>query len=129
MNQTALTSTSAGPQTQARPRRPRVELEQLEPGLPSSYYTDPRVADLEQRRIFDRTWQLVGHVTDLPNPGSRIVGSVGSKEVVVVRAEDGKVAELSVKRAEISVAQPPRLTRSEERRVGKKCRSRWSPYH
>ena len=76
---------------QARPRRPRVELEPLEPGLESRYYTDPRVADLEQRRIFDRTWQLVGHVTDLPNPGSRIVGSVGTKEVVVVRAEDGSI--------------------------------------
>ena len=24
---------------------------------------------------------------------------------------------------------PRRLTRSEERRVGKECRSRWSPYH
>ena len=24
---------------------------------------------------------------------------------------------------------PPELTRSEERRVGKECRSRWSPYH
>ena len=23
----------------------------------------------------------------------------------------------------------PRLLRSEERRVGKECRSRWSPYH
>ena len=23
----------------------------------------------------------------------------------------------------------PELTRSEERRVGKECRSRWSPYH
>src|SRR5262245_45551459 len=89
MNQTALTSTSAG--TQARPRRQTVDLPPLEPGLPSSYYTDPRVADREQRRIFDRTWQLVGHVTDLPNPGSRIVGSVGSKEVVVVRTEDGGI--------------------------------------
>src|SRR5205085_4956315 len=26
-------------------------------------------------------------------------------------------------------AEPPRLIRSEERRVGKECRSRWSPYH
>ena len=26
-------------------------------------------------------------------------------------------------------AQAPHLTRSEERRVGKACRSRWSPYH
>ena len=25
--------------------------------------------------------------------------------------------------------EPIRLTRSEERRVGKECRSRWSPYH
>jgi choline monooxygenase len=74
-----------------RPRRPRVELEPLEPGLDSRYYTDPRVADLEQQRIFDRTWQLVGHVTDLPNPGSRIVGSVGRREVVVVRTEDGGI--------------------------------------
>ena len=24
---------------------------------------------------------------------------------------------------------PAQLTRSEERRVGKECRSRWSPYH
>src|SRR3712207_8238736 len=24
---------------------------------------------------------------------------------------------------------PPRAERSEERRVGKECRSRWSPYH
>src|SRR6267378_6473603 len=24
---------------------------------------------------------------------------------------------------------PPKLVRSEERRVGKECRSRWSPYH
>ena len=24
---------------------------------------------------------------------------------------------------------PPRMARSEERRVGKECRSRWSPYH
>src|SRR2546423_6823837 len=26
-------------------------------------------------------------------------------------------------------ARPPRFERSEERRVGKECRSRWSPYH
>src|SRR5215813_14969715 len=28
-----------------------------------------------------------------------------------------------------STAVPLRLPRSEERRVGKECRSRWSPYH
>ena len=49
------------------------------------------MAEREQERIFDRTWQLVGHVTDLPNPGSRIVGSIGRREVVVVRTEDGAI--------------------------------------
>ena len=27
------------------------------------------------------------------------------------------------------IVKPNMLTRSEERRVGKECRSRWSPYH
>ena len=30
---------------------------------------------------------------------------------------------------EIPITTSPFLTRSEERRVGKECRSRWSPYH
>src|SRR5262245_63889798 len=39
-----------------------------------------------------------------------------------------------VRRADDLVAWPPRhaasrASRSEERRVGKECRSRWSPYH
>jgi Rieske 2Fe-2S family protein len=86
MNETSVKAAAT-----TRPRRPRVELEPLEPGLDSRYYTDPRVTDFEQQRIFDRTWQLVGHVTDLPHPGSRIVGSVGRREVVVVRTEDGGI--------------------------------------
>ncbi len=88
MNETARTQTAV---RDGQPRRPRVELEPLEPGLASRYYTDPRWPISNRQRIFDRTWQLVGHVTDLPNPGSRIVGSVGRKEVVVVRTEDGGI--------------------------------------
>lgn len=86
MNETAVKTAE-----RAGRRKPRTELKPLEPGLDSRYYTDPEVADREQRRIFDRSWQLVGHVTDLPNPGSRIVGTVGRKEVVVVRTEDGGI--------------------------------------
>jgi Rieske 2Fe-2S family protein len=53
------------------------------------YYTDPAVLAAEQRRIFARTWQLVGHVSELPQPGSRLVGRAGDAEVLVVRDEDG----------------------------------------
>jgi len=34
-----------------------------------------------------------------------------------------------IKEDDSSVPQPDGLGRSEERRVGKECRSRWSPYH
>lgn len=61
------------------------------PGLTSRYYTDPAIAALEQQRIFDRTWQLVAHEADLPEAGSRVVGSLGRTEVAVVRTQDGSL--------------------------------------
>jgi Rieske 2Fe-2S family protein len=57
----------------------------LEPRL----YYDPAVAELEQRAIFDRTWQLAGHVSDLPETGSWITARAGSQSVLVVRGKDG----------------------------------------
>src|SRR2546426_12658584 len=41
----------------------------------------------------------------------------------------GRVAEMLGKRAEAADDYRGYLARSEERRVGKECRSRWSPYH
>ena len=38
-----------------------------------------------------------------------------------------EVVKLAVEKADLVVISG--LTRSEERRVGKECRSRWSPYH
>jgi Rieske 2Fe-2S family protein len=74
------------------PTRPqRVAPAPLAPGLPSRYYTDPHVLAVEQQRIFRRAWQVVAHVSDLPNPGSRVVGRLGTTEVVVVRTEKGEI--------------------------------------
>src|ERR1700679_656824 len=52
-------------------------------------YTDPAVLESEQRLIFDRTWQLAGHVSSLPTPGSYITADAGDQPVLVVRDEDG----------------------------------------
>jgi choline monooxygenase len=54
-------------------------------------YTDPALMEAEQRLIFERTWQLVGHVADLPNPGSYITGRAGDQPVLVVRDESGEL--------------------------------------
>ncbi len=57
----------------------------LEPHL----YTDPGLLDVEQEHIFERTWQLAGHVGSLPRAGSYITCRAGSQPVLVVRDEHG----------------------------------------
>ncbi|MBV9942245.1 MAG: aromatic ring-hydroxylating dioxygenase subunit alpha [Solirubrobacterales bacterium] len=55
--------------------------EALEPRL----YLEDDVLKAEQRLIFERTWQLIGHVSALPRPGSYTTGFAGSQPVLVVR--------------------------------------------
>ncbi len=62
------------------------------PALAARYYTDPVVADLEQRHIFASSWQLAGHESDLPVPGARLLAAVAGREVLVVRTADGGLA-------------------------------------
>ena len=60
---------------------------QLEP----RHYRDPEITELEERRIFARTWQLVGHVCRLPNPGDYLTSRAGSQPVLVLRDEHGEL--------------------------------------
>jgi Rieske 2Fe-2S family protein len=57
----------------------------LEPRL----YTDPAVLEAEQELIFERTWQLAGHVASLPRAGSYITAAAGTQPVLVLRDEHG----------------------------------------
>jgi len=54
-------------------------------------YLDPGVAEAEQRLIFERTWQLAGHVSGLPAAGSYITAQAGNQPVLVVRDEHGEL--------------------------------------
>jgi len=38
--------------------------------IPASWYVDPRIAALENRTTFRRTWQLVGRLDELARPGT-----------------------------------------------------------
>ncbi|HWE12852.1 MAG TPA: aromatic ring-hydroxylating dioxygenase subunit alpha [Solirubrobacteraceae bacterium] len=59
----------------------------LEPHL----YTDQGVLEAEQELIFERTWQLAGHVASLPRTGSYITARAGTQPVLVVRDEHGQL--------------------------------------
>jgi choline monooxygenase len=52
-------------------------------------YTDPDLLEAEQELIFERTWQLAGHVSALPRTGSYITAQAGSQPVLVIRDEHG----------------------------------------
>jgi choline monooxygenase len=59
--------------------------------LAAHLYRDPEVLEEEQTRIFARTWQLVGHVSQLPGNCRYITASAGVEPVLVLRDDDGEV--------------------------------------
>src|SRR5438270_12572104 len=71
--------------TTTRSARTTASGQALEPHL----YLDPAVLGLEERRIFERTWQLAGHVSSLSRPGSFLTARAGSQPVLVLRDEGG----------------------------------------
>jgi phenylpropionate dioxygenase-like ring-hydroxylating dioxygenase large terminal subunit len=58
-------------------------------GLPPEAYFDPAWYAREQRDLFGRTWNYVGHVVDLPEPGSFLTAMLGNDPTVIVRTADG----------------------------------------
>jgi carnitine monooxygenase subunit len=59
--------------------------------LPSRYYTDPEIHERELERIFRRSWCYVGHVSDLPEPGSYFTDDIARQPVVILRSSDGLI--------------------------------------
>lgn len=59
--------------------------------IPSSWYVDPARFDLENDRIFRRTWQLVGGVDKLQNPGDFFTCEVAGEPLLITRAQDGSI--------------------------------------
>ncbi|HEY2542947.1 MAG TPA: aromatic ring-hydroxylating dioxygenase subunit alpha [Gaiellaceae bacterium] len=59
--------------------------------LPYGWYSDPEILRREQERIFRSAWQYVGHLGQLPEPGTFFAGRAGRTPVVVTRARDDVV--------------------------------------
>jgi len=57
--------------------------------IPASWYVDERVADLEARTVFSRTWQMVGRADQVAEKGQYLTTRIAGEPVVVVRGSDG----------------------------------------
>jgi choline monooxygenase len=65
--------------------------EAVSAALDPRLYRDPELLEVEQRRIFARTWQFAGHVTQLPEPGTYITTNAGVEPVLVLRDDEGEL--------------------------------------
>src|SRR5256885_16832073 len=72
---------------------------------------------LELQQLLDQVLGMLAGQLGLQRDGGIAVGRMACRA-------DGGVAGLALRQIGLG-----RLRRSEERRVGKECRSRWSPYH
>ncbi len=57
--------------------------------LPAWTYRSPAFFELEKERIFARSWQLVCHLSDVPDPGDYVQFEFLDEPIIVVRGDDG----------------------------------------
>jgi len=59
--------------------------------LPAKYFTDPDVWEMEKEKVFGRYWIYAGHENCIPDAGDYFTRTVGDKQVIVARDDDGTV--------------------------------------
>jgi phenylpropionate dioxygenase-like ring-hydroxylating dioxygenase large terminal subunit len=78
--------------SQSQPPSP-VEIARLvEPGrVHRRVYADPALFELEMARIFGRAWIFLAHESQVPRAGDYILTRLGREDIIVTRAEDGRI--------------------------------------
>jgi choline monooxygenase len=59
--------------------------------LDASWYLDPQVYELEQERIFARTWQAVARLDELTKPGDYLSTEAAGEPLVLTRDQTGAI--------------------------------------
>jgi len=66
---------------------PRLPLEEAST-IPASWYIDERILGLERRTVFSRSWQLVGRIDQVREPGQYLTCELAGEPILVVRGDD-----------------------------------------
>jgi choline monooxygenase len=59
--------------------------------IPSPWYFDEAIADLENASVFGKTWQVVGRINQVEKPGQFLTADVAGEPIVVVRGDDSQL--------------------------------------
>src|SRR5580765_2862184 len=59
--------------------------------IPSSWYTDARIFQLEQHTVFSQSWQVAARLDQLNQPGDYVTTDIGGEPVVIVRGSDNRL--------------------------------------
>ncbi|MFK7938111.1 MAG: aromatic ring-hydroxylating dioxygenase subunit alpha [Roseovarius sp.] len=59
--------------------------------LAGRYYTDPAIFAAEMDGLLSRTWQLAGHVNQIPNPGDYFAFEIAGQNLFAIRGRDDQV--------------------------------------
>lgn len=60
-------------------------------GLPGAAYTSREFFELEQKRLFPRTWMCIGFTADVPGPGDAIPVMAAGLPLLIVRDKDNEI--------------------------------------
>jgi len=63
--------------------------------IPARWYTDAAFLEAEQRAVFGRTWQAVGHADWVAAPGSYFACEITGEPILVARGKDQRLRALS----------------------------------
>ena len=55
------------------------------------FFFSPAIFEAEKRGIFYRSWNFLCHVSQLPNPGDYVTGTVVDQAIFAIRGQDGTV--------------------------------------
>jgi len=57
--------------------------------IPAPWYVDSRIADLEAKTVFSKSWQMVGRIEQVEKPGQFVTANIAGEPIVAVRGNDG----------------------------------------
>ncbi|MDQ2052670.1 aromatic ring-hydroxylating dioxygenase subunit alpha [Natronolimnohabitans sp. A-GB9] len=59
--------------------------------LPAKYFTEEEIFEMEKDKVFGQYWIYAGHANTISEPGQFFTRTIGDRQLIIVRGEDGEV--------------------------------------